>query len=580
VTTENAVRIRGVAASPGVAHGPWVRFERTAPASTGRVADPEAEAARLAAAAEVVGKASERLADEVSAAGHADEAKVFLAHAMMARDPDLLDAAAARIRAERIDAIAAIAGAAAVVADQLRALGDELLAGRATDVIDVGDRIARELAGLSSASMRLDEPSIVVAEDLPPSVTATLPRERLLGIALEASSPTAHAAILARAYGIPAVVGATGLLASLAASRPGSALALDGESGEVLVSPTGDDVVRYEARAAAIARDRGRDSEEAALPAITKDGVAIDLLANIGSPGEAAGAVTIGARGVGLFRTEFLFLERSTPPSEDEQAEAYGRVVAAFAPNPVTIRLLDVGGDKPIPYLPIKEEANPFLGVRALRLADREPEIFVTQLRACYRAAAKGPVKIMAPMVADAGDVATFVGLVDRARSELVAEGQPIGFVDLGVMLEIPSAILTADTYAREIGFVSLGTNDLLQYTLAADRGNPALERYRDSLHPALLQLVRLAVQAADRSGIALSVCGEMAGDPEAALALVGLGVRALSMSPASIPRVKRAIRGATKTDLERVAVASLADASADDVRARLRRLLTTAPTV
>jgi phosphoenolpyruvate-protein phosphotransferase len=580
LTTENAVRIRGVAASPGVAHGPWVRFERTAPASTGRVADPEAEAARLAAAAEVVGKASERLADEVSAAGHADEAKVFLAHAMMARDPDLLDAAAARIRAERIDAIAAIAGAAAVVADQLRALGDELLAGRATDVIDVGDRIARELAGLSSASMRLDEPSIVVAEDLPPSVTATLPRERLLGIALEASSPTAHAAILARAYGIPAVVGATGLLASLAASRPGSALALDGESGEVLVSPTGDDVVRYEARAAAIARDRGRDSEEAALPAITKDGVAIDLLANIGSPGEAAGAVTIGARGVGLFRTEFLFLERSTPPSEDEQAEAYGRVVAAFAPNPVTIRLLDVGGDKPIPYLRIKEEANPFLGVRALRLADREPEIFVTQLRACYRAAAKGPVKIMAPMVADAGDVATFVGLVDRARSELVAEGQPIGFVDLGVMLEIPSAILTADTYAREIGFVSLGTNDLLQYTLAADRGNPALERYRDSLHPALLQLVRLAVQAADRSGIALSVCGEMAGDPEAALALVGLGVRALSMSPASIPRVKRAIRGATKTDLERVAVASLADASADDVRARLRRLLTTAPTV
>jgi phosphoenolpyruvate-protein phosphotransferase len=376
------------------------------------------------------------------------------------------------------------------------------------------------------------------------------------------------------------VVGATGLLASLAASRPGSALALDGESGEVLVSPTGDDVVRYEARAAAIARDRGRDSEEAALPAITKDGVAIDLLANIGSPGEAAGAVTIGARGVGLFRTEFLFLERSTPPSEDEQAEAYGRVVAAFAPNPVTIRLLDVGGDKPIPYLPIKEEANPFLGVRALRLADREPEIFVTQLRACYRAAAKGPVKIMAPMVADAGDVATFVGLVDRARSELVAEGQPIGFVDLGVMLEIPSAILTADTYAREIGFVSLGTNDLLQYTLAADRGNPALERYRDSLHPALLQLVRLAVQAADRSGIALSVCGEMAGDPEAALALVGLGVRALSMSPASIPRIKRAIRGATKADLERVAVASLADASADDVRARLRRLLTTAPTV
>ena len=579
MTTENAVRIRGVAASPGVAHGPWVRFERTLPVSTGRVADPEAEAARLLAAAEVVGKGSDRLADEVSAAGHADEAKVFLAHAMMARDPDLLDAAVARIRAKRVDAIAAIAGAAAVVADQLRAIGDELLAGRATDVIDVADRIARELAGLPSAGVRLDEPSIVVAEDLPPSVTATLPRERLLGIALEASSPTAHAAILARAYGIPAVVGATGLLASLAASRPGSALALDGETGEVLVSPTGDDVVRYEARARAIARDRRRDAEEAALPSVTKDGVAIELLANIGSPGEAAGAMSIGARGVGLFRTEFLFLERATPPSEDEQAEAYGHVVATFAPHPVTIRLLDVGGDKPIPYLPLKEEANPFLGVRALRLADREPGIFVTQLRACYRAAVKGSVKIMAPMVADAGDVATLRRLADRARSELTADNRPVGVAELGVMLEIPSAILTADTYSREIGFVSLGTNDLLQYTLAADRGNPALERYRDSLHPALLQLVRLAVQAADRSGTALSVCGEMAGDPEAALALVGLGVRALSMSPASIPQVRRAIRRASQSDLERIAIASLADASADDVRARLRRLLASAPT-
>ena len=570
MTTENAVRIRGVAASPGVAHGPWVRYERTAPVSKGRVADADAEAARLLAAAEVVGKASERLADEVSAAGHADEAKVFLAHAMMARDPDLLDSAVARIRAERIDAIAAIAGAAAVVADQLRALGDELLAGRATDVVDVGDRIARELAGLASAGLRLDRPSIVVAEDLPPSVTATLPRERLLGIALEASSPTAHAAILARAYGIPAVVGASGLLASLATS-PGSALALDGESGEVLISPTRDDVVRYEARAHSIAQGRGRDLEEAALPAMTTDGVVVELLANIGSPGEAAGAIAIGARGVGLFRTEFLFLERATPPSEDEQADAYGEVVAAFAPQPVTIRLLDVGGDKPIPYLPLKDEANPFLGVRALRLAERQPEIFVTQLRACYRAALKGPVKIMAPMVADAGDVATLRRLASRARSELAASGRPVAVAELGVMLEIPSAILTADTYARDIGFVSLGTNDLLQYTLAADRGNAALERYRDPLHPALLQLVRLAVQAADRSGIALSVCGEMAGDPEAALALVGLGVRALSMAPASIPHVRRAIRAATNSDLERVAVTSLGDASADDVRARLR---------
>jgi phosphoenolpyruvate-protein phosphotransferase len=574
MTTQGAVRIRGVAATPGVAHGPWVRFERTSTVPPpGRSLAPAAEIARVAAAAESVAVASERLADEVARAGHADEAKIFLAHAMIARDPELLDAATTRIRTEHADGIAAIAGAAAAVADQLRALGDDLLAARASDVTDVGDRIARELAGLPAAGVRLIEPSIVVAEDLPPSVTATLPRDRLLGIALEASSPTAHAAILARAYGIPAVVGATGLLAALDAAGPGAALAIDGDSGEILVAPTTEDVVRYEARAGAQRRGRDRDLEEAGLPAVTKDGTTIELVANIGSPSEAAAAVALGARGVGLFRTEFLFLERSTPPSEDEQAKAYGQVIATFAPHPVTIRLLDVGGDKPIPYLPLKPEENPFLGVRALRLADRQPDIFVTQLRACYRAAAGGRVKIMAPMVADAADAATFRRLAAHARKELVAEKRPIGEVDLGVMLEIPSSILTADTYVRDLGFVSLGTNDLLQYTLAADRGNSALERYRDPLHPALLRLIHLAVEAADRSGIELSVCGEMAGDPEAALLLVGLGVRVLSMSPTSIAPVRRAIRAAMNGDLEQVAISSLGDASAADVRLRLRQL-------
>jgi phosphoenolpyruvate-protein phosphotransferase len=571
VTTENALLVRGVAASPGVVHGPWVRFERKAPVSRGVVTDPEDEVTRLIAASDAVGRASERLAEQVRAAGHKDEAEVFSAHAMMARDPDLLDAASARIRTEGADAIAAITAAAGSVADQLRALGDALLAGRAADVIDVGDRVARELSGLADGDMSLVEPSIVVALDLPPSLTATLPRDRLLGIALEASSPTAHAAILARAYGIPAVVGATGLLAALDAAGAGSPLALDGESGEILVAPTKEDVARYEARAGAIRRARGRDALEAGLPAVTTDGTKVELVANIGSPGEAAGAVALGARGVGLFRTEFLFLERSSPPSEDEQAKAYGDVVAAFAPLPVTIRLLDVGGDKPIPYLPLKEEDNPFLGVRALRLADRRPDIFVTQLRACLRAAVKGRVKVMAPMVADASDVATLRQLADRARKELLAEGRPIGEIDLGVMLEIPSAILTADTYVRELKFVSIGTNDLLQYTLAADRGNPALERYRDSLHPALLQLIRLAVEAAERARIELSICGEMAGEPVAALVLVGLGVRVLSVSPSSIAAVRRALRGAVRSDLERIAMAALGDASAADVRRRLK---------
>jgi phosphoenolpyruvate-protein kinase (PTS system EI component) len=297
----------------------------------------------------------------------------------------------------------------------------------------------------------------------------------------------------------------------------------------------------------------------------------VQLLANIGSIRESAQARTFGARGVGLFRTEFLFLERRTAPSEDEQADAYAAVAAAFAPDPVTVRLLDVGGDKPISYMPMPREDNPFLGQRALRLAGIYREIFVAQLRACYRAATRGRVKVMAPMVADAADARLFLDLAREARTSLAASDR--GEADLGVMLEIPSAVLSADTYFARLSFASLGTNDLLQYTLAADRGNAALERYRDGLHPAHLALIRLAVEAARAHKIELSVCGEMAGDPVAALVLVGLGIRSLSMTGASIPAVKRAIRGASLGDLEHNALAALGEASAESVRARFARL-------
>jgi phosphoenolpyruvate-protein kinase (PTS system EI component) len=283
---------------------------------------------------------------------------------------------------------------------------------------------------------------------------------------------------------------------------------------------------------------------------------------------------------VGLFRTEFLFIERASPPSEDEQTAAYRRVVSAFPGQPVTIRLLDIGGDKPIPYLPLPKEDNPFLGVRALRLADQHPELFITQLRACYRAAVAGSIRVMAPMVADAGDVEILKALAARARDELMGEGLEAGPIELGVMLEIPSAVLTAPSYFGELAFASLGTNDLLQYTLAVDRGNPALERYRDALHPALLRLIRMSIEAAERASVALSVCGEMAGDPVAALALVGLGVRSLSMSAMSLPAVRRAIRGTNATQLAGESQAACFDRSAGDARARFSRLAgTAAPT-
>ncbi len=575
--------LHGVPASTGVARGPWTRIAPHAAPAGGRIAadDADAEIERLTAACNAAATELHALGASLAESGRPQEGQIFEAHAAMALDPALRDAAIVQIGAGN-DAITAIRVAAHGLADLLRSLDDGLLAARATDILDVGERVAARLAGVDR-SVSLDRPSIVVADDLPPSIAAGLPRDRLLGLALESGSATSHAAILARAFGIPAVVGIDGLLeATMEHGGNGTDLAIDGDTGEVVLDPDAAVGDRLERRRTAVADAARTALAEADLPAITTDGVEITLLANIGTPVEATRAVSLGARGVGLFRTEFLFVERTSPPTEDEQTAVNRAVVEAFAPGPVTIRLLDVGGDKPIPFVPIRPEANPFLGVRALRLAPELPDLFVAQLRAAMRAATPptvgtrpiGRVKVMAPMVADATDVDVLVALADRARASLIADGLPFGEVDLGVMLEIPSAVLVGGTFLGRLRFASLGTNDLLQYTLAADRGNPALERYRDSLHPALLRLISTAVDDAARTGVELSVCGEMGGDPAAALALVGLGVRVLSMGDSSLANVRRAIRAMDATTLRTAATAALADATAAEVRGRFSAML------
>jgi len=573
--------LTGTPASAGVAIGPLVAIGPAPVVAGGRIAPEQADAevARLATAMEAAGSELEALAERVGAE-HPAEAEIFFAHAMLAQDPALAEAAEDRIRAGD-DAVAAIRAAGERFAAEYRAMDDELIAARATDILDVAGRIVDRLTGAGPAGPALERPSIIAAVDLTPSLTATLPRERLLGIALAEGSATAHAAILARAYGIPAVVGIWGLPEAMeaavgAASDAGTVVALDGATGEVVLDPDAATLARFEQARVAAGDAAARALTEAALPAVTRDGLDVTLLANIGGPGESARAVELGARGVGLFRTEFLFLERTAPPSEEEQLTAYRAVVEAFAPHPVTIRLLDVGGDKPIPYLPIAPEANPFLGVRALRLAWDQPGIFLTQLRAAMRAAAgtpPGTVGVMAPMIADARDADLLLRLAAEARESLVVAGVAYGEVALGVMLEIPAAILVGDTYLPRLAFASIGTNDLLQYTAAVDRGNRALARYQESLHPAVLRLVRQAVEACDAAGASLSVCGEMGGDAVAALALVGLGVRKLSMAASSLAGVRRAIRSADTAALDEAARIALAGPTADDVRAGLSAL-------
>lgn len=573
--------LTGTPASAGVAIGPLVVIGPAPVVAGGRIGPEQADAeiARLAAAMEAAGSELEALAERVGAE-HPAEAEIFFAHAMLAQDPALAEAAEDRIRAGD-DAVAAIRAAGERFAAEYRAMDDELIAARATDILDVAGRIVDRLTGAGPAGPALERPSIIAAADLTPSLTATLPREQLLGIALAEGSATAHAAILARAYGIPAVVGIWGLPEAMeaaigAASDAGTVVALDGATGEVVLDPDAATLARFEQARVAAGDAAARALTEAALPAVTRDGLDVTLLANIGGPGESARAVELGARGVGLFRTEFLFLERTAPPSEEEQLTAYRAVVEAFAPHPVTIRLLDVGGDKPIPYLPIAPEANPFLGVRALRLAWDQPGIFLTQLRAAMRAAAgtpPGTVGVMAPMIADARDADLLLRLAAEARESLVVAGVAHGEVALGVMLEIPAAILVGDTYLPRLAFASIGTNDLLQYTAAVDRGNRALARYQESLHPAVLRLVRQAVEACDAAGASLSVCGEMGGDAVAALALVGLGVRKLSMAASSLAGVRRAIRSADAAALDEAARIALAGPTADDVRAGLSAL-------
>ena len=573
--------LTGTPASAGVAIGPLVAIGPAPVVAGGRIAPEQADAevARLATAMEAAGSELEALAERVGAE-HPAEAEIFFAHAMLAQDPALAEAAEDRIRAGD-DAVAAIRAAGERFAAEYRAMDDELIAARATDILDVAGRIVDRLTGAGPAGPALERPSIIAAVDLTPSLTATLPRERLLGIALAEGSATAHAAILARAYGIPAVVGIWGLPEAMeaavgAASDAGTVVALDGATGEVVLDPDAATLARFEQARVAAGDAAARALTEAALPAVTRDGLDVTLLANIGGPGESARAVELGARGVGLFRTEFLFLERTAPPSEEEQLTAYRAVVEAFAPHPVTIRLLDVGGDKPIPYLPIAPEANPFLGVRALRLAWDQPGIFLTQLRAAMRAAVgtpPGTVGVMAPMIADARDADLLLRLAAEARESLVVAGVAHGELALGVMLEIPAAILVGDTYLPRLAFASIGTNDLLQYTAAVDRGNRALARYQESLHPAVLRLVRQAVEACDAAGASLSVCGEMGGDAVAALALVGLGVRKLSMAASSLAGVRRAIRSADTAALDEAAQIALAGPTADDVRAGLSAL-------
>jgi len=576
VASGPAGRLAGLGAVAGIAVAPAWRYREAAAAAAAPPAGDAAAALRAAAA--TAADQLEALAARVRDAGRPDDAGIFEAQAVLATDPTLVDGALGRVAAGA-DPAAAVLESASEAALVIAALGDELLAARAADVRDVGARIARVLRGETLALP--GAPVVAVADDLPPSVTAEIPAAFLRGVVLEGGSRTAHAVILARGLGIPCVVGCAGLLEAVdaAASAGGPVvLAVDGESGEVLVGPDAAALEAMASRAAELAARRERAAAARGRAGATADGARVVLAANIGHPDDAPRALEAGAEGVGLFRTEFLFMKRQVPPTEVEQAAAYRRVLEAFGPErPVVIRLADIGGDKAIPYLGLPAEANPFLGVRAIRLAYRDPGLLRTQLRAIWQAGGQAGVRphVMAPMVATVEDVDLLVSLRDEARAEVLAAGRPCADeLVTGIMVEVPSAALLAPELARRVAFFSIGTNDLTQYVMAADRGNAILGPLQDALHPAVLRAIAGVVAGADAAGIPVAVCGELAGDPAGALVLVGLGVDELSADAGSLDEVRLALAGATSAELADLAAGALAASGAAAVRTAAGALL------
>jgi phosphocarrier protein FPr len=560
-------RLRGVPAGPGLAIGPARRLrspQRAVAIPEEAVGDPADERARLddvrAEARRDIEQARARL---VARAGEA-QAAIFDAHLLLLDDAVLLDPAHRAIEHGQ-GAAQAWAAAVASAAGAYRALDDAYLRERAADVEDVGDRVLRGLTGMAAPEVAR-EPGILVLDDLAPSAAAALEPELVQGLAIAHGGATSHAAILARALGIAAVVGLGDAVLGIADGTP---LVLDGDAGLVEVDLPPDALAARERDRSAAVRRRRRARERAHEPARTRDGATIEVAANIGAVGEAAEAVALGAEGVGLLRTEFLFLDRDEAPDEAEQRAVYEEIAAALEGRPLIVRTLDAGADKPLRFLPQAPEDNPFLGVRGIRLGLARPELLRTQLRAIAGLAGRFDVRVMFPMVATLAEYRAARERLDAARRDLDAPAIPTG-----IMVEVPAVAVAAERFAREVDFFSIGTNDLAQYAMAADRGNPQLAELLTGPLPPLLRLVAQVVEGAKAHDRWVGVCGELAGDPGAALLLAGLGVDELSMAAPLIPEVKAVLRAVTLTDARDVARRALDLDDAESVRGVVAPLL------
>jgi phosphoenolpyruvate-protein phosphotransferase len=560
-------KLKGIPASPGIALGPVYLFEDLQLDVVERVVqDAQAELARLETALNSAKGQVEMLRVEAQQTVGEKEAAIFEAHGLFLEDPELLKSVHSAIENKSINCEFAWNVAIEGYAQQLEALEDEYFQARAADLRDVGRRVTRLLLGIEEVDLSgLDEPSIVVAKDLTPSDTVRLDKSMVKGFCTAEGGPTSHTAILAKALGIPAVVGVGLDLLSLESKTP---LLIDGERGLVFSDPDQETRQEMQLRMEELEAQAAIDLSAAQEPAVTKDGYRVEVVANIGRPEETANSLKLGAEGIGLLRTEFLYLDKETAPDEEEQLDAYREILSVMGDRPVVVRTLDVGGDKPLPYLDLGEESNPFLGWRAIRMCLDEEDFFKIQLRALLRASPGHDLRIMFPMIATLDELRKAKKLLEEAREEVVDAGEDVSQeIQIGIMVEVPSVVLMADQFAAHVDFFSIGTNDLTQYTMAAERTNEKVAHLGDALHPAILRQIKMVIEAAHAKGIWVGLCGELAGDPQAIPILLGLGLDEFSMAPSMIPRAKALIRRWTKDATEELAARIIDLESAEAVR-------------
>lgn len=561
--------IDGIAGSPGLAIGRAVVIDTRRPGIVHRrIAkhDAEEELARFDAAVKVAAHGLHEVADRLKARATRAEASILEAYVLMVEDDSLRDDIERRVRIDLMCAEWALDSTVREMSQQLASAEDPYLAERSHDFVFVGDSILRALTGKqrSVSIPDLHEPMVIVAHDLSPAETAGLTKGKVKALVTEVGTRTSHTAILARALEIPAVVGVRKLLDTIG---HGDMLFVDGIRGRVTVSPSEDMIAAAENRIARLARIAHGLLEARDQPAATRCGVPIAVRANIELPPEATIALEQGARGIGLYRTEFLYVDRPDPPSEDEQYAVYRRVLETVAPLPVTLRTFDIGGDKFASSFQAPPDMNPALGLRAVRLGLARPEIFLAQLRAMVRASAHGELRVMVPMIAAISELRAVRELFEQALREVDAAGhERASAIPLGVMIEVPSAAVMADLFAREAEFLSIGTNDLVQYSLAVDRTNRELAYLATPFDPAILRLIEIVIAAGEKHGRPVSVCGTMASDPLAAALLVGMGLRELSLEASAIPKVKASLSRITLAEAQAVAHRAAELVTADEV--------------